>query len=234
MGTSSILAATLLGTLADLCGLGWDRTEISRRTLTLEQMLTTGGGWQDQVGGITRGLKLIETEPGLCQNPVIRWLPDHLFTDAVPRSCMLLYYTGITRVAKNILKEIVRGMFLNAAQHTTILGDLGLHALATYDALVRGDWSELCQSIRRSWNLNQRLDSGTNTPEIQAILDPVRDYLAAAKLLGAGGGGYMLMLAKDQEASARIRSRLTESPPGPKARFVDFSVSDTGLEITRS
>jgi len=133
-----------------------------------------------------------------------------------------------------VMKETVRGMFLNAAQHTTILGDLGLHALATYDALVRGDWSELCQSIRRSWNLNQRLDSGTNTPEIQAILDRVSDYLAAAKLLGAGGGGYMLMLAKDQEASARIRSRLTESPPGPKARFVDFSVSDTGLEITRS
>ena len=98
LGTSSILAATLLGTLADLCGLGWDRVEICRRTLTLEQMLTTGGGWQDQVGGITRGLKLIETEFGLCQNPVIRWLPDHLFTDGVPRSCMLLYYTGITRV----------------------------------------------------------------------------------------------------------------------------------------
>ena len=125
-------------------------------------------------------------------------------------------------------------MFLNAAQHTTILGDLGLHALATHDALVRGDWSGLCQSIRRSWNLNQRIDCGTNTPEIQVILDRVRDYLAAAKLLGAGGGGYMLMLAKDQEASARIRRRLTESPPGPKARFVDFSVSDTGLEITRS
>jgi hypothetical protein len=69
----------------NLCGLGWDRAEICRRTLTLEQMLTTGGGWQDQVGGITRGLKLIETEPGLCQNPVIRWLPDHLFTDAVPQ-----------------------------------------------------------------------------------------------------------------------------------------------------
>ena len=161
-------------------------------------IVTACGGWQDQVGGITRGLKLIETEPGLCQNPVIRWLPDHLFTDAVPRSCMLLYYTGITRVAKNILQEIVRGMFLNTAQHTAILGDLRQHAVATYDALVRGEWSELCQSIDCSWNLNQRLDSGTNTPEIQAILDRVHDYLAAAKLLGAGGGVYMLMLAKDQ------------------------------------
>src|SRR3990172_9400915 len=105
-------------------------------------MLTTGGGWQDQVGGITRGLKLIETEPGLSQTPVIRWLPDHLFGDPVRNRCMLLYYTGITRVAKNILQEIVRGMFLNAAQHTAILEDLRQHALATYDTLLRGDWDE--------------------------------------------------------------------------------------------
>ena len=50
LGTSSVLAATVLGALNEFCGLGWDKAEIGHRTLTLEQLLTTGGGWQDQYG----------------------------------------------------------------------------------------------------------------------------------------------------------------------------------------
>lgn len=234
LGTSSILAATLLGTLGDLCGLNWSHGDISARVLVLEQMLTTGGGWQDQVGGITRGLKLVETEAGLSQTPVIRWLPDHLFTDTATRECMLLYYTGITRVAKNILQEIVRGMFLNSGQHETTLQALEGHAESTYDVLLREDWEGLGRCIHRSWELNQQLDSGTNPSETQAILDLIEDYLAGAKLLGAGGGGYMLMLAKDAQAAQRIRQILTDNPPNGKARFVDFRISTTGLEVTRS
>ena len=234
LGTSSILSATLLGALSELCGLNWDAAEICRRTLALEQMLTTGGGWQDQIGGIARGLKLIETQPGLHQDLVVRWLPAHLFEDTAPKSCLLLYYTGITRVAKNILAEIVRGMFLNSSQHLATLEELGQHALETYDMLLRGRWSGLCDCIRRSWQLNQQLDAGTNPAEVQAILARVEDRLAAVKLLGAGGGGYMLMLAKDPQAAAEVRRILNEAPPNGKARFVDFDVSKTGLEITRS
>ena len=50
----------------------------------------------------------------------------------------------------------------------------------------------------------------------------------------AGGGGYLLMIAKDEQASQRIRNVLTECPPNDRARFVNISVSETGLEITRS
>jgi mevalonate kinase len=53
-------------------------------------------------------------------------------------------------------------------------------------------------------------------------------------LLGAGGGGYMILLAKDDEAAAKIRRKLESEPPNAKARFVDFSVSRVGLEVTRS
>jgi galactokinase/mevalonate kinase-like predicted kinase len=66
------------------------------------------------------------------------------------------------------------------------------------------------------------------------VLDPVQDCLAGAKLLGAGGGGYLMMLAKDEDAGRRIRRALKSSPPNARARFVDFALSDTGLELTRS
>jgi galactokinase/mevalonate kinase-like predicted kinase len=58
--------------------------------------------------------------------------------------------------------------------------------------------------------------------------------VAAAKLLGAGGGGYLLLFAHDEDTAGRIRRTLTANPPNQRARFVDFGVSDTGLQVTRS
>lgn len=234
LGTSSILAATVLGALSELCGLGWDRMEIGNRTLALEQMLTSGGGWQDQFGGITRGLKLLSTPPGLDQTPEIRWLPDHLFTDPALKGVFLLYYTGITRVAKQLLGEIVRGMFLNRREHLLTLEALRHHAQDTYESLQQGDAAALGRNIGRTWELNQSLDPGTNPPEIQSLLSMAKDLTHGHKLLGAGGGGYLLMAAKDPEAAARLRKRFLDNPPNNRARFVDFSLSTQGLQITRS
>ena len=234
LGTSSILAATVLAALSDLCGLGWDRYVLFTRTLALEQMLTTGGGWQDQAGGIFRGIKLIETSPGLAQKPTLRWLPEHPLGPDYANRCVLLYYTGITRMAKNILSEIVRGIFLNSPAHLATIADIGANAEFASAAIQKCDYELLLTAIRNSWRLNQRLDAGTNPPEVQAILNRAGDSLAAAKLLGAGGGGYVLMFAQDENAAARIKHNLLAQPPNPRARFVEFSVSETGLQVTRS
>ena len=234
LGTSSILAATVLAALGDLCGLNWDRNTLFTRTLALEQMLTTGGGWQDQAGAIFRGIKLIETAPGLVQKPAIRWLPHHLFDHDYANRSILLYYTGITRLAKNILAEIVRGLFLNSPARLGIIADIGANADYASAAIQQCDYEMLLAAIRNSWTLNQRLDAGTNPPEVQQILDGIRDYLGATKLLGAGGGGYLLLFGKDEAAAARIKQLLTSHPPNARARFVDFRLSETGLQLTRS
>jgi galactokinase/mevalonate kinase-like predicted kinase len=234
LGTSSILAATVLAAVGDLCGLGWDRSVLFTRTLALEQMLTTGGGWQDQAGGLFRGVKVIETAPGLAQRPTLRWLPEHLLGPDFANRSVLLYYTGITRMAKNILAEIVRGIFLNSPAHLGIIADIGANADFAGAAIQKCDYAMLLAAIRNSWRLNQQLDAGTNPPGVKAILAQAGDGLAAAKLLGAGGGGYLLMFAQDEDAAARIKQRLTSQPPNPRARFVDFSVSATGLQVTRS
>jgi len=234
LGTSSILAATVLGTLSEVCGLGWDKTETGKRTLALEQLLTTGGGWQDQFGGILEGIKLLETNSGKIQSPSIKWLPDSLFTDSQYKGRILLYYTGITRIAKSILADIVRGMFLNSASHLALLEELKSHAENTTATLSAKDYDGLAKHVMRSWHLNQKLDSGTNTPEIQRIIDLILPWSAGHKLLGAGGGGFMLILAKDDQAAGRIKQELALHPVNNRARLVDFSISNTGLQVTKS
>ena len=234
LGTSSILSAALLAALADLCQLGWDRSQICLRALAMEQMVTTGGGWQDQVGGVFRGLKRIETQPGLSQKPILSWLPDHLFGPEFANRSVLLFYTGVTRLAKGILREVVRGVFLNAPGHLEILNSIGENADRAFGALLKADWEALTDSVRRSWVLNQKLDAGTNPPQIASMLAGLEDWLDAAKLLGAGGGGYLLLFCKGEDAARKVRTYLSSNPPNPRARFVDLSVSQTGLGTTRS
>jgi len=234
LGTSSVLAATILAALGATGGLGWNHEDLVQRTMALEQMLTSGGGWQDQAGGIYHGIKLIETAPGLEQKPSVRWLPEQLLGPNTANRMALLYYTGITRVAKTILQEIVRGMLLNSHSHMEKLFAIRDHALSAYQSIQRESWPSLCRVVEQSWELNQALDKGTNPPEVAAIMKSVSDWSAGGKLLGAGGGGYMLLLAKDEEAGNRMRRKLIACPPNPCARFVDFTVSQTGLQITKS
>lgn len=234
LGTSSILAATVLGAVSDFCGLQWDKNEIGNRTLVLEQLLTTGGGWQDQYGGVLRGVKLLQTNPGMNQSPLVRWLPDYLFTSPEYRACHLLYYTGITRTAKGILAEIVRGMFLNSTEHLSLLGQMKSHALDLYEAVQRGNFDEMGRLVGKTWEQNKRLDSGTNPAQVEAIIRQVHDYCLGYKLPGAGGGGYLYMVAKSPEAAARIRSILTQNPPNACARFVEMTLSDKGFQVSRS
>lgn len=234
LGTSSILAATVLGAVSDFCGLGWDKTEVCNRTLVLEQLLTTGGGWQDQYGGVLHGVKLLRTLQGFEQTPEVRWLPDTLFTSTDYQPCHLLYYTGITRTAKAILAEIVRGMFLSETRRLALLAEMKEHAMDLYDALLQGDFSRMGRLIGKTWEQNQSLDLGTNPPEVQKIIAQVSDYCLGLKLPGAGGGGFLYMVAKDPEAAHLIRRTLLDNAPNARARFVDMSLSCSGLQVSRS
>ena len=234
LGTSSILAATVLGAISDFCALAWDKNEIGRRTLVLEQLLTTGGGWQDQFGGVLGGVKLLQTQSGFIQDPVVRWLPTDIYDSPEYRPCHLLYYTGITRTAKQILAEIVRRMFLNNRDELSLLRQMREHAMNMYEALQRQDFQQMGQLVRLTWEQNQQLDSGTNPEAVRRQTELIDDLCLGYKLPGAGGGGYLYMVAKDPEAAARIKKILMENRLNANSRFVDMSLSHKGLQISRS
>ena len=234
LGTSSLLASTVLGVLNDFCGLLWDKNEIGHRTLVLEQLLTTGGGWQDQFGGLLPGIKLLQTGREFYQNPTVRWLPSRLYTEPEYRACHLLYYTGITRTAKNILSEIVRKMFLNQNEEIGMLRDMKAHAMDMFEAIQRENFDEMGKLVRKTWIQNQAIDKGTNPLEVKQMTDLIDDLCLGYKLPGAGGGGYLYMIATDPEAAVRIKQILHANRRNANARFVDMSLSEKGLQVSRS
>ncbi len=234
LGTSSILATTVLASISDFCRLSWSNREICRRTLALEQLLTSAGGWQDQYGGSLHGVKLLKTMPGKNQNALVSWLPDTIFTSVEYAPCHLLYYTGITRTAKNILKEVVRGVALNSSYYLNMIEEFKQHAIDMQDVIQRGSFEEYGALVRKTWGYKQVINADTNVEAVSNIISQIEEYCLGYFMPGAGGGGYMYIVAKNPLAAAQIKRILTETPPNERARFVDMSISKTGLQVSRS
>lgn len=125
-------------------------------------------------------------------------------------------------------------MFLNNSRHLHLLNSMKQHALAVFDTLQMNNLEHYGRMVRTTWEQNKALDAGTNPPAIDALCRQIDDLCYGYKLPGAGGGGFMYMVAKDAEAAARIKQLLTDHPLTTNSRFVDMSISRKGLQVSRS
>ena len=232
LGTSSIAGAVILSVIHRMMGRILTRQELFHGVLQLEQSLTTGGGWQDQIGGVVDGVKIIATRPGLVPDALIHYVPGDVLDPHANGGCTLLYYTGITRLAKNILHQVV-GRYLDH-QRSALATLRRLHALPheVADAMARKDLPAFGHQIDLAWRLNTELDPHSSTPQIEAIQDGIQKYTYGAKLLGAGGGGFLLIVCKSPRDAQAVREKLTQNPPNQQARFFDYDISPTGLAVT--
>jgi galactokinase/mevalonate kinase-like predicted kinase len=84
--------------------------------------------------------------------------------------------------------------------------------------------------LDRHWQLNQILDPHTTNAPINAILDRARPFIYGAKLAGAGGGGFLMMVARDPEAAAALRAALSQEP-AERGAFVPYRIAAEGLRV---
>ncbi|MFA6133547.1 MAG: L-fucokinase [Phycisphaerae bacterium] len=232
LGTSSIMGAVILAVIQRVMGHTLTSSELFHGVLQLEQALTTGGGWQDQIGGAVDGVKIITTEAGLIPDARMHYVPSDVLDPRANGGCSLLYYTGITRLAKNILQQVV-GRYLDrdrAAMATL----RRLHTLPPLvaEAMARKDIESFGGLIDQAWRLNKELDRDSSNAQIEALLASVQPHLLGAKLLGAGGGGFLLMVCKSPAQAQAVRQKLSDSPPNERGRFFDFDISREGLVVT--
>jgi galactokinase/mevalonate kinase-like predicted kinase len=197
----------------------------------MEQLMTTGGGWQDQIGGVVGGVKHITTEPGLFQVPRISWTDLRIRPNMDLSERFLLYYTGLRRMAKNILRNIV-GKYLDRDTVTLkTISQLREKSFEMKWELDHRNIDAFGKKIAEVWELNKTLDPGTSNEEIEAILSKISHLIHGAKLLGAGGGGFLFMVTKGIPDAQKLKQILTDEPPNERARFFDFDVDAEGLKI---
>jgi galactokinase/mevalonate kinase-like predicted kinase len=232
LGTSSIMGAVILAVIHRVMGRTLTQKELFHAVLRLEQSLTTGGGWQDQIGGAVGGAKIVSTEPGLIPDAKIHYLPVDVLDPNVNHGHTLLYYTGITRLAKGILGQVV-GRYLDRDRRT--LSTLRqIHALAPQvgEALSRKDMRAFGQLVDATWQLNKQLDPNSSNEQVEDLFSIIQPHIDGAKLLGAGGGGFLLMVCKSPEDAEQIRVKLDADPVNERARFFDYDINPDGLVVT--
>ena len=231
LGTSSILGSAIIACLSRIVGQEFTQENLFNRTLYMEQLMTTGGGWQDQIGGVVGGVKHITTEPGLFQTPRISWTDLRVRPNMDLSERFLLYYTGLRRMAKNILRNIV-GKYLDRGPVTLkTISQLREKSFEMKEELDHRNIDAFGKKIAEVWELNKTLDPGTSNEEIEAILSKILHLIHGAKLLGAGGGGFFFMVTRGIQQTRKIRRILGENPPNDKARFFDFDIDVDGLKV---
>lgn len=208
LGASSILAATLLQALAAIGATPLGNDALCDLVLELEQRMSTGGGWQDQAGGIFPGMKLLSSSPGAPQRVRCQLLDWNAARRAEFERLLVLAPTGIARVARNLLQQVVGRYLARETAALQVLHSIKTLALEMGHALREGAWDHLGGLLDRHWELNQILDPHTTNPAIDQQLAEARPWIRGAKLAGAGGGGFFIMLARDEAAARALRARL--------------------------
>ncbi|XP_028287214.1 L-fucose kinase [Parambassis ranga] len=226
LGTSSILAGALLAAVYRCTGQTYDTDSLIHAVLFLEQILTTGGGWQDQVGGLVGGVKVGRSGASLpLQVKVERLHLSEEFLVSLEQH-LLLVYTGKTRLARNLLQDVVRSWYSRQPAMVQNAQQLVSNSEESARACSEGSLLRLGRCLDRSWQQKKLMAPGCEPTSVRAMMDALRPLVLGQSLAGAGGGGFLYVLTREphqQEAVLRILNNM----PG----LGDFSVHSVQLDM---
>ena len=220
MGSSSSFSVGILHALLALKGKKPSKSELALAAIHLEQnLLKENVGCQDQAaaafGGLNKitfgGSSKVAVEPVGLTPLRMKQFHDHL----------LLFFTGRSRFASEIAAEQVKKTRENANELRR------MHEMVdeSIKILKSGDLNDFGKLLHESWTLKRGLSSKISTDEIDAMYEAGREAGAlGGKLLGAGGGGFMLFFAPP-ERHAAIRQKLSNF------LYIPFEFDNDGSKV---
>ncbi len=204
MGSSSGFTVGLLHALHALRGEMVDKARLAEESIRVErEMIGENVGSQDQVMAATGGFNLVQFHPNETVSVQTVVLPQARLQEL--ESHLMLFYTGQQRVASQIAATQIQNI-PNRQQELKSM--LQLVAQGTEILQSSTDISAFGELLHTSWELKKQLSGKITNPQIDLIYENARAAGAiGGKLLGAGGGGFVLLFAKPAQQAA-IRQRL--------------------------
>ena len=224
LGTSSILSAACVKAVFEFMGIEYTEEDIYSHALAMEQIMSTGGGWQDQVGGVTPGLKYITTMPGIKQNIKVTHveIPEEARRELDER--FVLIYTGQRRLARNLLRDVVGRYVGNEPDSLYSLEEIQKIAVLMRFELERGNVDGFAKLLDRHWELSKMVDAGSSNTLIDQIFASIEDLIDGRLVCGAGGGGFLQVVLKKGIKKSEVEDRL-------KSVFMDSLVGVADCQL---
>lgn len=217
LGTSSILSAACVKAVFEFMRIPYEEDDLYSHVLAMEQVMSTGGGWQDQVGGVTPGLKYITSAPGVEQQIRVAHVEVSEETKKELDERFALIYTGQRRLARNLLRDVVGRYVGNEPDSLYALNEIQRVAALMRFELERGHVDEFAKLMDQHWELSRKVDWGSTNTLIDQIFQSIDDMIDGRLVCGAGGGGFLQVVLKRDIMKADVHKRL-------KSVFQDSSV----------
>uniref|UniRef100_A0A8D1K1Z1 L-fucose kinase n=1 Tax=Sus scrofa TaxID=9823 RepID=A0A8D1K1Z1_PIG len=233
LGTSSILAGAALAALQRVAGRAVGTEALIHAVLHLEQVLTTGGGWQDQVGGLMPGIKVgrsraqlplkVEVEEITVPAGFVQKLNDHL----------LLVYTGKTRLARNLLQDVLRSWYARLPPVVQNAHNLVQQTEECAEAFRQGSLPRLGQCLTSYWEQKKLMAPGCEPLAVRHMMDALAPHVHGQSLAGAGGGGFLYLLTKEPRQKEALEAVLakTEGLGNYSVHLVEVDTQGLSLQL---
>ena len=210
LGTSSILSAACVKAVFEFTGIEFTEEDLYAHVLAMEQIMSTGGGWQDQVGGATPGLKYMSSMPGLKQEIKVTHveLPESARKELDER--FVLIYTGQRRLARNLLRDVVGRYVGNEPDSLFALEEIQKTAALMRFELERGNVDGFAKLLDYHWELSKKVDAGSSNTLIEQIFSSIEEMIDGRLVCGAGGGGFLQVILKKGITREDVEKRLNE------------------------
>jgi D-glycero-alpha-D-manno-heptose-7-phosphate kinase len=224
LGGSSTAAVSMMKALFFYFNIEVDDYDLAAEAFHVERnILGLSGGAQDQYSAVFGGVSHIE----FGDNSVI--VNSLRIRNSIMRSLeskLVLYYTGVSRASANIIDSQIEKQKNSSLETLDALHRIKMNVKYMKEALLKGDFESLYQSINSGWQDKKCLSSKISSNLIDETYNKILAAGArAGKISGAGGGGFMWFLAP-LSAHKNIRLAMKDEP----GYFLECKFSDRGVE----
>lgn len=217
LGTSSILLGGCVMALSEMFGIPFDEGEILSAVFVAEQIMNTGGGWQDQVGGLTPGIKSGSTVAGVRQNLTVDYIDLPESFQKMFSERLVLLPSGQRHFGRFIVNDVVNRYL--SGNEDSLKGHESIRKLN--DELLRSIKTEDEEAFYNVINEHRRLLKMISPKVTNSVLDDIIDTCMqvayAVSPCGAGGGGYLLVVLKENVTLQQFADFVAQSFPWIKS-----------------
>lgn len=221
LGTSSSFAVGMCNAFSALKGKKHTKREIADEAIYLERVLCAeSGGIQDQIAAAFGGFNLIEFGPTGYEVKPIDMLAER---KQKLNNSLLLFFTGRSRFSSDIQKSMEKSLKDKKAELKEMTG-LAYEAVSLLrDA--NADLNEFGRMLDHTWKLKRGMTSEISTDSIDSMYDAgIRAGALGGKLLGAGGGGFIVFYVEPERKEA-VKEAMKE------LLYIPFSFENEGTAI---
>lgn len=223
LGTSSILLTACFKAFSKMFSLGYSDDDIVEMVFVAEQMMKTGGGWQDQIGGLFPGVKYATSKPGIEQKVSVEKIDLLNGVRALIEEKCVLMPTGQCHFGRFIVNDIASRYFNGVNEAYGAMKELNAQLL---NAVRNDDCALFLDCINHHLGLLRQLSPAVTNPVIDTIVDTCRQVADAVSICGAGAGGYLLMFLKSNQSVDDFKLFVSQRFPEIESEVLKINLFD--------